>query len=99
MSFSCSLDNGFGFGGVFLGSPLALRFSGRDGPGVAVGASDECRELSLDTDSAIRGGGREFFDDAFRGFATAGGGVGLGGGSAFDRILEKAIGSAGLLGV
>lgn len=82
-----------------MDSPFALRFVGtRDIVGAGVGARDECEELSLDIVAAIGGGGREFFE-TFRGFATAGGGVGFGGGSALDRILEKAIGSAGLLGV
>jgi hypothetical protein len=81
-----------------LGSPLALRFAGTRDTGAGVGARDECEELSLDIVSAIGGGGSEFLE-TFRGFATMGDGVGLGGGSAFDRILEKAIGSAGLLGV
>lgn len=37
--------------------------------------------------------------DGFRGFVAGGGGVGFVMGSALERILEKAIGSAGLLGV
>ncbi len=37
--------------------------------------------------------------DVLRGFVMVGGGVGLGDGSALERILEKAMGSAGLLGV
>ena len=82
-----------------MGSPLALRLEGtRETVGAGVGARDECGELSLDIVSAIGSGGCGFLE-TFRGFATTGDGVGLGGGSAFDRILEKAIGSAGLLGV
>ena len=82
-----------------MDSPLALRFAGtRDNVGAGVGARDECEELSLDIVAATGGGGSEFFE-AFRGFATTGVGFGFGGGSALERILENAIGSAGLLGV
>ena len=42
---------------------------------------------------------KDFFDD-FRGFVDVTGvGLGLGVGSAWERMLEKAMGSAGLLGV
>jgi hypothetical protein len=99
-----------GFGIVF-GSPFALRFAGTrefvvadEGAGAGLGARggagarEDCRELSLDIASTFgAGGGRE----GFRGFDSAGVGVGCGAGSgaALDKILEKAIGSAGLLGV
>lgn len=63
---------------------------------MGAGAREDCRELSLDKGSAIGGiDGR----DAFRGFATAGAGLGFAGGSALDRMLENAMGSAGRLGV
>jgi hypothetical protein len=63
-----------------------------------VGAAEDCREPVLETGSAL---GSAAFGSrgAFRGF-DAGVGVGCGGGgSALERMLEKAIGSAGLLGV
>jgi len=85
-------------GGDFLVSPFAFRFAGtRDMVGVGAGARDDCRELSLDLGSATGGG----IDcrEAFRGFAVGGGGAGLDMGSALERMLEKAMGSAGRLGV
>jgi hypothetical protein len=66
--------------------------------GVGAGAREDCLELSRDRGSATGGAGIDC-REVFRGFAD-GVGVGLGTGSAlFDRMLEKAIGSAGLLGV
>lgn len=89
-----------GFGELFgLGSPFAFLFAGtRDTVGGGAGAREDCRELSPDMGSILGGAG---FDsrEGFRGFATAGVGVSWGAGSALERILEKAIGSAGLLGV
>jgi len=62
------------------------------------GARDDCRDPSLDMVSAA-GVAKDFFDD-FRGFVDVTGvGLGLGVGSAWERMLEKAMGSAGLLGV
>ena len=97
-----------GFGESFgellvLGSPFAFRFAGtRDGVALEAGAGgrEEFRELSLDIGSALSAGGIDC-RDGFRGFAATGVGVGArgGAGSALERILEKAIGSAGLLGV
>ena len=66
--------------------------------GVEARAREDCRELSLDIESATVAG----FDncrDSFRGLAATGEGLGLRTGSALDKILEKAIGSAGRLGV
>ncbi len=90
---------GFGLGGVFFNSPFAFRFAGtRDAVGVGAGASEDCLELSRDIGSVTGGAGIDC-REVFRGFAE-GVGVGFGTGSAlFDRMLEKAIGSAGLLGV
>jgi hypothetical protein len=66
--------------------------------GVGAGAREDCLELSRDMGSAAGGAGIDGLV-VFRGFADAVG-VGLGTGSAlFERILETAIGSAGLLGV
>lgn len=99
MSFSCSFDKPLGFGEFFLGSPFAFRFAGtRAAGGGGAGAREDCRELSRDAGS---GAGRELdCRETFLVFA-AGVGVGLGAGmgSALERILEKAMGSAGLLGV
>ncbi len=99
ISFSCSFDSGFGFGGDFFNSPFAFRFAGtRDVVGVGAGAREDCLELSWDIGSGAGGAGIDC-REAFRGFID-GVGVGLGTGSAlFERMLEKAIGSAGLLGV
>lgn len=106
MSFSSSFDAALAFTaffGEFLGlaSPFAFRFAGtRDvvvlGVGFGAGAREECRELS-DRASALAIACRE----GFRGFVATGVGVGArgGAGSASERILEKAMGSAGLLGV
>jgi hypothetical protein len=72
-----------------LGSPFAFRFAGtRDAGGVGTGS----RDSSLDASLAGVGFG------TFRGFATAETGVGCGGGSALESMLENDIGSAGLLG-
>ncbi len=64
---------------------------------MVAGAREDLGELFLGMESVGSGGGIDC-RDSFRGFAVTGGGVALGIGSAFDRILEKAIGSAGLLG-
>jgi hypothetical protein len=66
--------------------------------GVGAGAREDCLELSRDIGSAAGAVGIDC-RRVFLGFAD-GVEVGLGTGSAlFDRMLEKAIGSAGLLGV
>ena len=85
-------------------SPFALRFAGIRGvvdleAGVGAGAREECLELS-DIGSALVTEGIDC-REGFRGFAATGVGVGArgGAGSALERMLEKAIGSAGLLGV
>ena len=90
---------GLDLGGVFFNSPFAFRFAGtRDVVGVGAGAREDCLELSRDIGSATGGAGIDC-REVFRGFAE-GVGAGFGTGSAlFDRMLEKAIGSAGLLGV
>jgi len=69
----------------------------RDAVGVYVEARDNCLEL-LDTRSATGVAIADFFADVRR-FGTVGLGAGLETGSALERMLEKAIGSAGLLGV
>lgn len=64
--------------------------------GVGAGVGEDCREVSLDIGSALRAACL----DALRGFVTVDGvGFGVETGSALDRMLEKAIGSAGLVGV
>jgi hypothetical protein len=64
--------------------------------GVGAGAREDCLELSRDIGSAAGGAGIDC-REVFRGLAE---GVSLGIGSAlFERMLEKDIGSAGLLGV
>ena len=66
--------------------------------GVGAGAREDCLELSRDIASGAGGAGIDC-REVFRAFID-GIGVGLGTGSAlFERMLEKAIGSAGLLGV
>lgn len=63
-----------------------------------MGAAEDCREPALEPGSALGTAGfasRESFRDFMTGEAIGWGG----GGSALDRMLEKAIGSAGLLGV
>lgn len=85
-------------GDAFFGSPFAFRFAGTRDTGVGAGAVDEWRELSLDMGVAAAGSAR--CRDGFRvNLSTVGGGVDLGEGSALERMLEKAMGSAGRLGV
>jgi len=96
MSLSCSFDSGFGLGEAFgFGSPFTFRFVGTRFCGGGTGAREDCLEESLDMGSI--GLGIDCLD-CFRGF-DVGVGLGFGDGSALERIDEKAIGSAGLLGV
>lgn len=82
-----------------MASPFAFLFAGtRDVLGAGVGAAEDCREPALEIGSALGAAAFGSFG-AFRGLVI---GVGVGwaaGGSALERMLEKAIGSAGLLGV
>lgn len=66
--------------------------------GVGTGAREDCRELSGDICAAA---GVYDMDcrEVFRGFEDEGVGVGLVIGPGSERILDIAIGSAGLLGV
>lgn len=93
-----------GFGVDFV-SPFTLRFAGtRDvvGGGGA-GAIEDCRELGAGEGSGFKVG--TVCREGLRGLETmgvgvgCGFGVGVGSGAALDKILENAIGSAGLLGV
>lgn len=79
-----------------MSSPFAFRFAGTRETGVCAGAREDSRELSRNIGWAAGGGidGR----DALRGFVIVEVGGGFEIGSALERMLEKDIGSAGLLG-